>query len=217
MRGLVVPLTSDDVVNRALYLAGELSLHDLDDHVRKEGAPEDCPVLFYRLEFPNGGTDPTAPDPGARWSKPGSTFVNRTADCVAGVAWCSGFDRFQPERAAHVWEGRLNCDSMLIEALDHGRCFEVLDRPEPGCIVVYGSRDYDSDGRRDRVGHTAIVTSVPAEWDAAARECWAGLGVVDIAARSGRANARANGTTWFGNDKRGERKDSRFLRSIMEP
>lgn len=217
MRGLVVSLTPDEIVNRALYLVGELTLSDIDDEVVKDGAPEDCPVLYYRLEYPNGGTDPTAPDPGARWSKPGSTFVNRTADCVAAVAWCSGFDRYQPDRAADVWGGRLNCDSMLIEATQYGRCFEILDRPEPGCIVTYGSEDYDGDGQRDRVGHTGIITSVPAEWDAAARECWADLGVVNIAASAARANSRAVGTTWFGNDRRGHAKQSVFLRSIMEP
>jgi hypothetical protein len=217
MRGLVVTLTPDEVVARALYLAGELTLPEVDDQIRREDAPDECPVLYYRLEYPNGGTDPTAPDPGARWSKPGSAFVNRTADCVAGVVWCSGFDRFQPERAAHIWGGRLNCDSMLIEALNHGRCFEILDRPNPGCIVVYDSQDYDGDNHRDRVGHTGIVTSVPAEWDPSARECWAELGVVDIAARSDRANARANGVTWFGQDRRGHDKNARFLRSTMQP
>lgn len=216
-RGLVVPLTADQRVRRALYLAGEATLSELDVFVRKENAPESCSVLYYRLEYPNGGVDPTAPDPGARWSKPGSAFVNRTADCMAGVAWVGGFDRYQPQRGIHIWGGRFNCDSMLIEATSSARCFEQLDAPEPGCIVVYGSEDYDHDGDRDRVGHTGTVVSVPSVWDPDNRECWAQLGVVDIAGRTGRANCRTTGLTWFGRDRRGMPKNSRFLRSVMKP
>jgi hypothetical protein len=200
-----------------MYLAGEATLAELDVFVRKENAPETCPVIYYRLEYPNGGTDPTAPDPAARWSKPGSKFVNVTADCYAGAAWICGFDRFQERRGSHVWGGRFNCDSMLIDALGKGRCFEVLDQPEPGCMVVYESQDYDHDGDRDRVGHIGTVVSVPSVWDYDNRECWAQLGVVDIAQRGGRANCRTTGLTWYGCDRRGIPKSSRFVRSIMKP
>lgn len=216
-RGLVLPLTAEQRVKRALYLAGEITIRELDGFVRKAGAPDICPVIYYRLEFPNGGTDPTAPDPAARWTKPNKDFINITADCMAAVAWIGGFDRLQRERGAHVWGGRFNCDSMLIDALEYGRCFEVLPAPEPGCIVVYDSEDYDHDGTRDRVGHTGTVVRVPSVWDPSARECWAQLGVVDVALRSGRANCRTNGLAWFGRDRRGYMKNSKFLRSIMTP
>lgn len=216
-RGLVVPLTAAQRVKRALYLAGEATLSDLDQFVRKEGAPETCPVIYYRLEYPNGGVDPTAPDPAARWSKPGSKFVNITADCFAAAAWIGGFDRFQERRASHVWGGRLNCDSMLIDANEKGRCFVFIEHPEPGCMVAYESEDYDGDGDRDRVGHIGTVVSVPSIWDPTNRECWAQLGVVDIASRKGRANCRTNGLTWFGRDRRGYPKNSKFVRSVMRP
>lgn len=216
IRGLVVDLNSDQRVTRALYLAGERSLHELDFAIRKEGAPELCPDLFYRLEYPNGGTDPTAPDPGARWKKAGSQFVNRTIDCQAGVMWIEGADRYQPVRGGHVWGGRFNCDSMLIEATEYKQCFVILPEPELGCIVVYGSEDYDGDGERDRVGHTGAVVSLPAHWDPTKRQSWEDLGVVDCAGRKGRSNKRTTGLTWFGNDRRGVPKDSKFLRMIMK-
>lgn len=216
-RGAVVPLTAEQRVKRALYLAGKITIDELDAYVRKDGAPRTCPVIYYRLEYPNGGTDPTAPHPAAIWSKPGSSFKNCTADCFAGAAWVGGFDRVQPARAAHVWDGHLNCDSMLIEAEHHGRCFELLEQPELGCMVVYASEDYDRDGKRDRVGHVGTVVSVPAAWNPNDRECWAQLGVVDIAGRSGRANRRTNGLTWFGRDRYGRPKNSRFVRAIMKP
>jgi hypothetical protein len=208
-------LTAEQIVARARYLAGETASDQLDEFVRDAAAQ--CATIYYRLEYPQGGDDPTAPDPASRWSKPGSNFVNVTADCVAGIAWCSGFDRLQPERAGRVWGGRLNCDSILIEANEYGACFEFLEAPEPGAIVVFGSIDYNRDGERDRIGHIGIVTDVPAEWDRAARECWEALGVVDIAGRSGRANMRTSGLTWWGNDRQGVAKDSKFLRSLMEP
>jgi hypothetical protein len=216
-RGIVVPLTSHQRVKRALYLAGEVTIHELDVFVRKDGAPEVCPVLFYRLDWPNGGVDPTAPDPAARWSKPGTTFVNRTLDCMAASAWCGGFDRFQPTRGSHVWGGRFNCDSMLIDALEKARCFEVIEAPERGCIVVMVSVDYDHDGDRDRVGHTETVIEVPPVWDPDNRDCWAALQTVGARHVDGRSNQRYNGLAFYGRDKRGIPKDAKFLRSIMKP
>jgi hypothetical protein len=216
-RGLVVPLTDQQRVKRALYLAGELPITALDVFVRKENAPEVCPVLFYRLDYPNGGEDPTAPDPAARWSKPKTTFVNRTLDCQAAKAWIQGYDRYQPIRAVHVWGGRLNCDSELIEAEHHGKCFEILDAPIPGCFVNYGSVDYDHDGDRDRVGHTETVIEVPPVWDPENPDCWRALQTVGARGVSGRTNQRYNGLAFFGNDKHGVPKNARFLRSIMRP
>lgn len=140
-RGAVVPLSDTQIVNRWLYLAGLRKIDDLDPYVRTDGAPQICPALYYLLHDHNGGKDPTAPDPADRWSNPGSTFVNRTADCVAGALWGVGADRCQPQRAGHIpcYQGWLNTDSMRWEARQVGRCFRIVPRPEPGTIVVYGS------------------------------------------------------------------------------
>jgi len=200
MRGKVIPLTGAQRAARARWLASDAA-----------------PTIYYRLDYPNGGADPEAADPAARWSHPGSTFVNVTADCMAGAAWCAGFDRYQPVRFKHIYDGYINCDSIRLDIAGPGACFERLDAPEPGCMILYGSLDYDGDGRRDRVGHIGTVTDVPAAWRPDDRACWKALGVVDIAARKGRANARTTGDVWFGLDRRGKPKNAWFARSIMRP
>lgn len=199
LRGQVLGLTPEQVVARTRYLASD-----------------ECVTGYYRLEYPNGGTDPTASDPFARWSKPGSSFINITADCIAGALWCQGVDRKQPERFP-IWGGAINCDSLLMDARDQAACFRLLDRPEPGCMLVYDSVDYDHDGDRDRVGHIMTITDVPAEWDPASLECWRAIKGADVAARRGRANMATTGLGWFGLDKRGVPKDSQFVRCVMEP
>lgn len=196
-RGTVLYLSPDQVIARATSLVGSR--------------------IFYRLEYPNGGTDPTAKDCAARWSKENSSFVNVTSDCVGFASWASGFDRLQEERMEHVYDGRINCDSMRIEAAHHGKCFARLERPEPGCLVAYGSLDADKDGNRDYAGHVGVVVGVPSEWDVNNRECWRALAVIDCASRyPSVAIKQTTGMTWFGN-RMGIPKDSWFLRSIMTP
>jgi hypothetical protein len=197
---VVLDLDADQRVARAQYLA----------------SPQ-CETIYYRLDYPNGGTDPTAKDPGARWSRPGSTFTNITCDCMGGAAWIAGFDRYQPERFKHIYDGYINCDSIRMDIASGGRCFRRLARPEPGCMVMYGSVDYDGDGRRDRVGHIGTVISVPPDWDERAASSWQKLQIVDVAARAGRANAMTTGMPWFGMDRRGVAKDSWFVVSTMKP
>jgi hypothetical protein len=207
-RGLVVPLTPEQVVKRALYLAGEVGADELDEYVR-DPAPV-CPTIYYRLNGAhdglgnyNGGKDPTAPDPADRWCKPGSTFVNVTSDCVGGAAWCSGFDRYQPVRFGHLYSGWINTNSMILDASQDKRCFVPLDRPEPGCLIVCKS---GSPGHA--VGHVGVVVDAPDEWDPSLRLCWESIGVVDVASRQGRANRRTTGRGWYNTG-------ALFLRSIM--
>lgn len=204
-RGVVVPLTAEQRVMRLLYLAGEAKLEDLDEYVRRDGAPSSCPDLFYLLKDHNGGKDPTAPDPADRWSKEGSTFVNRTCDCIGGQAWAGGWDRYQPVRFAHLYGGWINTDSMILDARGPQKCFVALDRAEPGCYVVCASGSYGH-----QVGHIGGVVSVPAEHAPMEREWWQALGVVDVAARVGRANARTTGRGW-------QLANPVFIRSVMTP
>ncbi len=210
-RGLVVPLTSQQVVNRWLYLAQELDASHLDEHVLRDGIPERCPDLYYLLHEHNGGKDPTAHDPADRWSKTIGGFVNRTVDCSGGDAWANGHDRYQPERFSYHYDGWINTDSMMDDAQGrvptHGkpRCFRLLDRPEPGASIVCRS---GSPGHK--IGHVGGVVSVPLEWDPGELECWIALGVVNVAAYSGAANRRTTGRGWFG-------AGAVFVRSIMVP
>ena len=177
---------------RMRYLAGLAQIHELDAHVRRAGAPEDCPAIYYLLHDHNGGKDPSAPDPADRWSSDGQTFVNRTCDCIGGQAWCAGFDRYQPTRFVHLYDGWINTDSMILDAQGPRRCFMPVDRPTPGDMVVC-----KSGSRGHRVGHIGGIISVPAEWDPSLLACWSALGVVDVAARPGRSNSRATGAGWF--------------------
>jgi hypothetical protein len=223
-RGNVLALTDTQTVARWLYLAGLRTLSDLDDHVRKAGAPEICPAIFYLMSVTiggqvyayNGGKDPTAPDPADRWTRPGSSFENRTGDCVSAVAWGSGWDRYQPVRFAHIYDGWINTDSMRIDASGQQRCFRRIERPEPGAIVVYASDPH----RRSHgvpVGHCGGITAYHrAEWEPSDAACWEAIEVVNIAAykdakgRPIQANRLTTGRGWFN-------KDAWFLRSIMQP
>ena len=199
-RGLVLPMSMGQIAQRAKWLGGPKA-----------------PAGFYRLEVPNGGTDPSAPDPFSRWTKPGHAFVNITSDCIGGAAWCAGFDRYQPKRMSHIYGGWINCDSMRLDADGPSKCFVRLERPELGCFLVYGSKDYDHDGHRDLVGHIMTVWEAPVEWDPKQPACWALIKGTDIAARVGRANMHTSGLAWYGFDRRGQPKDSWFIRSVMRP
>lgn len=220
-RGLVLELTSDEVVNRLRYLAGKVGSKALDPWVH-DPTPE-CATGYYRLngehdDLPpyNGGKNPTARDPFDRWSKPKSTFVNVTSDCIGGMAWANGFDRYQPERFKHIYGGWINTDSMrqdarrVVVAGSPRRCFERISRPEPGAMIVFASKTGGHD-----VGHIGgIVAYNGLEWDPRERDCWRLIDVVDVAGRKGRANLQTNGLGWY---FKGLSVDAGawFIRSIM--
>jgi hypothetical protein len=204
-RGLVVTLTPAQVVARARYLAGQVDASALDEHVREPALW--CPTLVYRLPWPNGGADPTAPHPG---------MLHEGAlrcDCSGGVAWCSGFDRWQRDRMRQAvraagYDGWWNTDSKILDVTlplgDEQACFVDVGRPEPGSILTC-----KSGSRGHRVGHEAIVIGYRgAEWDPAVRDLWALIDVVDVAARGGRANRASTGRGWAGTG-------ARFVRSVM--
>lgn len=208
-RGVALYLTPEQVVARALYLAGERSLGDLDAHIRTHGLPvppwstEKCPTIYYRLSGYNGGKDPTAPDCADHWTQAGGSPAV-TSDCVGGAAWCSGFDRYQPTRFKHIYDGWINTDSMIMDARGPGKCFESIGRPERGTMIVCRSGT-----RGHAIGHVGIVVGYQrAEWDPSDRACWEAIEVVDVAGRTGRANLRTTGRGWFDTD-------AMFLRSTM--
>ena len=205
--GTVLPLTTAQIVSRALYLIGELDATKLDPYVRDPDPA--CTTIYYRLEYPNGGLDPTNKDPAARWLNDEKTFTFITADCVAAIAWCGGWSRKQPIRFGHVpgYNGSINTNSIMIDARGARKCFVPIDRPELGSFVVCESGSPGHD-----VGHTGVVISVPAEWDATKRECWKALGVANIASMgyAQRANVRTTGVGWYGTG-------ALFVRSVMVP
>jgi len=231
VRGLVLPLIQLQIVQRALYLAGEVPIGTLDEHVRRGSmSPSDkCPAIYYLLHDHNGGKDPTASDPADRWStqaeldryardkkaeRPGGLaarlpFVNRTCDCVGGAAWCGGWDRFQNQRFAHLYDGWINTDSMILDARGPARCFVSIGRPVSGTYIVCASGSL-----HHAVGHVGVVIGYGlAEWDPLDAECWRAIDVVNVAAyhdgvEASRANRRTTGVGWFGTN-------AMFLRSTM--
>lgn len=217
-RGIVLGLTGAQIAARARYLGQLADGHVLDGYVNGGPVPvaSKCPDGYYLLKEHNGGKDPTASDPFERWSKPGADFVNRTADCIGGAAWCGGFDRYQPKRFAHLYEGWINTDSMLLDAFGPAKCFVPIDRPEVGCFVVgmTGAKNFEG------CGHIATVYAVPPEWDANVFDCWRHVLAVDVAHRDPNpANRPRDAGAWFAGRRRpgNETHYTAFVRSIMAP
>lgn len=194
-RGVVLPLGKIDRVARMEYLGRLRNINGVDRWVNRGTADGTlCPDLFYLLKDHNGGKDPTAADPADRWSNPGSKFVNRTVDCIGGQAWVGGFDRYQPVRFSHIYDGWINTDSMIMDAKGPKQCFVSIPEPEAGCYVVCASGS-----RGHPIGHIGGVMRVNGtKWDPANIQCWMDLDVVDCAARgTSPANARTTARGWF--------------------
>lgn len=230
-RGLVVPTTAAQAI---------AFCNAMDNHPGAPWFDKALPIApegYYRLKYPNGGTDPTAPDHFAHWKRgklkpdgsyetvwvaatdPGFHFI--TGDCVSKVARAWGFDRLQQKRGAHLQGGAINCDFMMRDANGPAKCFRRLDRPEPGAIITYASlADQDHDGERDGAGHTGIVIKTPVEWDPKVKQCWLDLVVSDCASRTPHlADQRTTGRAWYGS-RTGEAgisvpKNSIFVLPIM--
>jgi len=195
-RGIVLQLSGAQIATRARYLGGLATADELDPFVRSP-APKmiDGYYLLDGSKARNGNSDPTAPDPWSRWSEDGSTFVNRTADCVAGASWCGGWDRYQPKRFAHIYKGSINTNSIPLDARGPALCFVELDRPEPGCFM---NAPTGAPGAFAGCGHIATVYEVPLEWDPENEDCWFRVKAVDIASRTPRpANAPTTGRPWW--------------------
>lgn len=198
-----------------------------------------APEGYYRLKYPNGGTDPAARDHFAHWRKgkivhgieyeidwttpDDLAFHFITGDCVSKVARAWRFDRFQPVRGKHLQGGAINCDFMVADANGPAKCFRRLDRPAPGAIIVYPSlADQDHDGERDGAGHTGIVVKAPLEWDPKEKQCWLDLVVSDCASRTPHyADQLTTGRAWYGS-RTGEAgisvpKGSIFVLPVMTP
>lgn len=220
-RGVALGLSLDQVHTRLLYLGGLVPASKLDDHVtdrhdahRVDGYDHTdehgdffCTSLYYLLKDHNGGKDPTALDPADRWSFPGKTFVNRTADCIGGMAWAGGFDRYQPTRFHHIYDGWINTDSMIQDATRDKRCFTTLDHPEPGCFVVCASGS-----RGHGIGHIGGVIQVADKFDYHNDHSWSTTMIVDVAAWGPgiRANTKHSMLGWFNTN-------AVFVKSIMTP
>lgn len=159
MRGSVLPLTRDQVMHRVEELLASAA-----------------PLIQYsHLPGQNGGVDPRAVDCASRWERSGSTML--TSDCVGFYCWSRGVDRYQPKRFAHLFGGWQNTDSIIQDARGPAKCWRVVDKPYPGCAVVYPGTFLGS--VRIRMGHIGAVYSVPAELAIKELEWWREVKVAD--------------------------------------
>ncbi len=186
-------------------------------------APADSPggPIRYRLKKKSGGRDPFAQHP-ADWSY---GLRVPTCDCMGLVAWCWGFDRYQAARYDRgvngeiIYDGWINTDSMILGSHAPIRSwFDQIPDPEPGAIVVYGSR-YRGSGRR-KPGHTGIVVDpIPEKFNAADPDSWKSLRVIHCSSRSDRKHGAAIQET--NGAPRGRRPRSplflRYTRAVVLP
>lgn len=110
-------------------------------------AREIAALPFTRYRLGTGGRDPHAALP---W-----TGQPPAADCVGFVMWALGVDRYQPwvpTGMIHSYGGWMNCDSALADAQGPGVVWELVDKPQPGDLVVYGRRPGGGHG------HVGIIT-----------------------------------------------------------
>lgn len=220
----VLPLTTEQVLARALFLVGQRRLSDLDPWVKTDpdtlkawgykGKADTCLPIYYQLPAPlNGGRNPRAPDPAARWHFTDKQHVNRTCDCSGGVAWMIGIDRYQPRAPGVIgkWGGWVNVDSKIADATSSKpQSFEMLDEPIPGCIISFAS---NSGGHK--IGHEAVVISVPSKWDPSDHKCWTELKAANVASKGAmQANTIAPGTWWEKSWIQGRK--TYFLKPIMK-
>jgi hypothetical protein len=160
-----------------------------------------------------GGRDPKADVPFTkRDGKYGS-------DCVGFTCWCLGHDRYQPATFT-AYTGWINTDSLMMDARGSQQWYAAIKRPGPGDVVVFPS--IVKDGHRKRMGHIALVVSVPHDMPAdvyalsdTERRSWLlRVGVIDCAAALMRKPYAVHETTaaasW-------DKPDAMFARCVRAP
>lgn len=121
----------------------------------------------------------------------------RGCDYAGFLAWCLGYARHQ--RGFTSSSDWINADTMIEEAETRALWFTPLLEPEPGAVLAYCSIALERDGRRDRLGHAALIVERPPRWtisDAA----WTALRIVHCAPshqrRLGHAIAETHAASW---------------------
>ncbi len=74
-------------------------------------------------------------------------------DCSGFVSWCMATSR-QRDFGSHKW---VSTSDIYRDCTGDQHLFEKVERPEPGCLVVYPDSTV---GKRTRQGHVAVVTSI---------------------------------------------------------
>ena len=108
------------------------------------------------------------------------------------VAWCLGYDRYQPGFAGG-WDW-IEPDAMIVEAESTARWFRSLALPERGALIVYPSISLVRAGRIDRRGHVGLISLAPPDWTSHDAR-WSTLRVIHCAASLQRRHGFAIGET----------------------
>ena len=173
MRGTIIPMTPEGAVKRARGMVGP---QPLPKPAKAPPGTKEVPLQYRLLAGHNGGKDPTAAHPGS------TSYGERTwtADCMGFVAWCMGFDRYQPQ-GFPLWSGWINGASAIADSKKDRLYFKDSGQePLPGDVVVYG-------GYGGKIGHIGLVVSVPEGWQkdvysGSKAAHWAKVGVVHCSA-----------------------------------
>lgn len=143
----------------------------------------------------------------------------RGCDYAGFLAWCLGYDRHQ--RGFTPGSDWISADSMICEAETQGAWFRALAAPELGSVLAYCSIELERDGRRDRIGHAALVVELPERWTVT-EAAWAALRIIhcapSIQRRRGYAIDETHAAAWahrasFGGTSH-PRWRTRFLRYL---
>lgn len=184
----------DDILDAAAWIADELAdlVDDIptgDQHPTLPPAPGVDPVARAlsientgKYGFGRGGRRPLWPSP--------LDALGRS-DCSGfALSWVYGLDRYQPGKIAGDW---LSCNGVYDDATGPGRMWGLVDVADlqPGHALVWRGKSVN--GRRVKIGHTAIVIATPPTV-----RRFADVTVLHCHGPEGRSPAitRATGRTW---------------------
>lgn len=152
-----------------------------------------------------------------RVRKEDGTYTVSGFDCWAFAdAYAYDHDRHDPGFNKGPWAtvtDDRNCDSAIEDAEHKREGYEVLERPERGCLLVMPSVRDPKTKKRIRIGHVWLVIEVPAEWDPAKPQ-YDLLTTLQCQASSSPAIKRGPGPRHDGRTFRGETRDEWRLRLL---
>ncbi len=155
--GIIGPLTFDAMFPTPVWsppARHRVYLYSQQEVVNRANLAVGAPVI-YHLEYPNGGTDPTAPMP--------CDEQTGYCDCSGFNAWVQGFDRDFLDGMSDVldaWDGYANTDSKIDEARREGKLFSIIPIEDavPGDMLV--AESYRTLYLKRRIGHEGTITAV---------------------------------------------------------
>lgn len=125
-------LSDQQIIDRAVSMIGRKDIH----YNMKAGR--------------NGGRDPYAPSPVSQGTN--------TADCVGFAFWAFGLDRYQPDFVYGSYEGWINTNSMIGDALTKRSYFlPMVELVYPHFLVYPSSNKVELAQGFPPVGHVGVV------------------------------------------------------------